>query len=68
MKLTSKLRKCRDEVRKAREALEAKGAFTEANAATHIILALEALLDAAQVDQTLSLEDRFEAAMRGRAH
>lgn len=32
-----------EETQKAREALEAKGAFTEANATTHVILALEAL-------------------------
>jgi hypothetical protein len=33
-----------DETQQAREALEAKGAFTEANAATHVIRALEALI------------------------
>ena len=66
--LAGELRMCRDEVAKAREALEAKGAFTDANAATHIILALEALLRASQVDRTLNLEERFEAAMTGRAH
>jgi hypothetical protein len=33
-----------EETRAAREALEAKGAFTEANAATHVIRALEALI------------------------
>lgn len=40
----TQVRKVLAETQAAREALEAKGAFTEANAATHIIRALEALI------------------------
>ena len=51
-----------EETRKAREALEAKGAFTEQNAATHLILALEALIQYVGYDDTLALRAHF---MRG---
>jgi hypothetical protein len=56
------MRAVRDETRKAREALEAKGAFTDANAATHIILALEALLEATSANRQLDLEDKFRTS------
>lgn len=52
------------ETKAAREALEAKGAFTEANAATHIILALEALIRLQGLNQHLKLEDSFNKGLR----
>lgn len=41
------------ETKAAREALEAKGAFTEANAATHTIRALEALIKVMELEKFL---------------
>lgn len=51
-----------DEIRKAREALEAKGAFTDANAATHIILALEALTEERR--EAVKQQEQFLAAVQ----
>jgi hypothetical protein len=62
------MRTVRDETRKAREALEAKGAFTEANAATHLVKALEALLEASGATKALELEDKFRKAVAQRVH
>jgi hypothetical protein len=52
------------EIQKAREALEAKGAFTEANAATHIILALEALTEERR--EQARLQEKFFASLDSR--
>lgn len=55
--MTGQLRKVITETRQAREALEAKGAFTEANAATHLVLALEALIAANSYDVAVRLDE-----------
>lgn len=52
-----------EETRKAREALEAKGAFTEANAATHVILALEALIRLAGLDTATQAAESFNRGL-----
>ena len=58
----TKLRTLISETQKAREALEAKGAFVEANAATHIVLALEALIEGMDLEGHLQVA---EALQRG---
>jgi hypothetical protein len=57
MTVISQFRVLIAETQKAREALEAKGAFAEANAATHIILALEALIKANSYDVAVRLDE-----------
>lgn len=65
MDFVDEAEKVLDETKKAREALEAKGAFTDANAATHIILALEALARMAGWEKTVNLERRFRDVAGG---
>lgn len=52
-----------EETRKAREALEAKGAFTGANAATHVILALEALIRLEGWETLINLRGHFDKGL-----
>lgn len=52
-----------EETRKAREALEAKGAFTEANAATHVILALEAFIRLVDLETNVLLNESFNRGL-----
>lgn len=53
-----------NEIRKARKALEAKGAFVDSNAATHLVLALEALTE--DLREAEAAQRKFFASLNGR--
>lgn len=50
------------ETQKAREALEVKGVFLDSNAATHLVLALEALIKLQGYDEAVRLNEVFSTA------